>query len=246
MKTATQYLTKDYDNILIISDLHVPYHHKDSYEFLYQLNKKLKPDFILNIGDEVDHHAISYHDSDPDLDSAGMELQKAQKCMKELFDIFPQMMLLNSNHGSLVFRKGLTHGFPRGVFKSYEEMLLGGCSLGQWVWVDDCVLTSNKRKIYFTHGRGKNILKVSQNYGMSCCQGHYHEDFNIQYWGNPLALNWAMSVGCLLDFDTYAFHYARSNLKRPVLGTGIIRKGIPQLIPLVMEKGGRWNKQLCL
>jgi hypothetical protein len=79
---------------------------------------------------------------------------------------------------------------------------------------------------------------------MCAVQGHYHERFNIQYWGNPLALNWGLQVGCLIDKDSLAFEYGRSNLKRPVIGCGIILEGQPRLLPLVMGKNGRWNKKL--
>ena len=38
---------------------------------------------VVNIGDEIDCHAISMHDSNPDLPSAGdeLELAKAEICL---------------------------------------------------------------------------------------------------------------------------------------------------------------------
>jgi transcriptional regulator with XRE-family HTH domain len=57
--------------ILTISDLHIPYHHRDSLAFLAYLKAKYKPTRIICLGDELDKHALSYHDSDPDLASAG-------------------------------------------------------------------------------------------------------------------------------------------------------------------------------
>ena len=57
--------------ILVISDTHCPYHHPDLISFLKTIKKKYKPDRVIHIGDEVDSHAISFHDSDPDLYSAG-------------------------------------------------------------------------------------------------------------------------------------------------------------------------------
>ena len=76
--------------ILVISDLHIPYHHKDSFNFLKEIKKQFKPDTIINIGDSLDFHAISMHDSNPDLFSAGHELQQARKYVKELESIFPK------------------------------------------------------------------------------------------------------------------------------------------------------------
>ena len=63
-----------YNSILCISDLHIPAHHPQAFDFLKLLKKTLKPDLIVNGGDELDKHALSMHDSDPDLPSAGDEL----------------------------------------------------------------------------------------------------------------------------------------------------------------------------
>ena len=62
-------------SILVISDTHIPYHHKDLIPFLAAIKKFYKPDRVVHIGDELDKHALSFHDSDPDLPSAGDELK---------------------------------------------------------------------------------------------------------------------------------------------------------------------------
>ena len=69
--------------ILVISDLHIPFHHKDSFAFLETIKKEYKPDFIINIGDLLDFHAINMHTHDPDLFSAGFELKASKKYIKE-------------------------------------------------------------------------------------------------------------------------------------------------------------------
>jgi len=65
--------------ILVISDMHIPYHHKDAIKFLKEIKKEFKPDTVVNIGDSLDFHAISMHDSNPDLYSAGYELKEARR-----------------------------------------------------------------------------------------------------------------------------------------------------------------------
>ena len=47
--------------ILVISDMHLPYHSKDSIKFLKEIKKEFKPDTVINIGDLLDFHAISFH-----------------------------------------------------------------------------------------------------------------------------------------------------------------------------------------
>ena len=62
--------------VLIISDQHIPYHHKDLFIFLKALKKKYKPDKVINMGDELDKHSLSFHPSNEELYSAGDELEK--------------------------------------------------------------------------------------------------------------------------------------------------------------------------
>jgi predicted phosphodiesterase len=48
----------NHKRILVISDMHIPYHHKDSIKFLKEIKKEFKPDTIINIGDSIDFHNI--------------------------------------------------------------------------------------------------------------------------------------------------------------------------------------------
>jgi predicted MPP superfamily phosphohydrolase len=57
----------NYSRILTISDLHIPAHHPQAFDFLKLLNKTIRPQIVVNGGDELDKHALSMHDSDPDL-----------------------------------------------------------------------------------------------------------------------------------------------------------------------------------
>ena len=124
--------------ILVISDMHLPYQHKDSITFLKEIKKEFKPDRIVNIGDLLDFHAISMHEHNPDLYSPGHELEQAKKHVKELEKIFPKMVLVHSNHSSLVYRRALKYGLPKAYLKHYNEFL--GVGNG-WIWVDDHTIT---------------------------------------------------------------------------------------------------------
>ena len=77
--------------ILVISDMHLPYQHKDSIIFLKEIKKEYKPDMVVNIGDLLDFHAISMHEHNPDLYSAGHELDKAKEYIKQIEDIYPEV-----------------------------------------------------------------------------------------------------------------------------------------------------------
>ena len=227
----------NHKRILVISDMHLPYQHKDSIKFLKEIKKEFRPDKIVNIGDLLDFHAISMHDSNPDLYSAGMELDKAKEYIKVLEDIFPEVIEVDSNHSSLVYRRALKYGMSKAYLKDYGDFL----ETKKWKWVDDLTLTmSNGQRCFFTHGRSADVLKVSQTMGMNCVQGHYHTKFLISYWANPDNLFFAMNVGCLINQKSMAFSYAKNFKTRFILGCGIILNGIPRLLPMVIDKKGDW------
>jgi predicted phosphodiesterase len=229
-------------SVLVISDLHIPYHHQDAFEFLKALKKKYKPDLIVNIGDELDHHAISMHEHNPDLMSAGDELKQSKEYVRDLEKIFPEMTLVHSNHSSLVYRRALKYGLPKDYLKSYNEFL--GVGEG-WKWVDDYTVTlSDGSRCFFTHGISADVLKVAAQYGMNTVQGHFHTKFSIGYFSNPDALIWGMQVGCLINQKSMAFDYAKNFKSRFIVGCGMIIDGQPKLMPMVLDKDGRWNKTI--
>lgn len=229
---------EDNSRILLISDMHIPYHHKDTVKFLQHLKDKYNPTRVICMGDELDKHALSFHDHDPDLPSAGDELKLALPVIAKLKEMFPVMDILESNHGSLAYRKAHAHGIPRHYLKTYNDVL--GVD-DKWKWHYDLTIElPNGNKCYFHHGKSANVSKTSQTMSMCAVQGHYHETFKVEYWGNPNGLYWGLQTGCLIDDKAYAFNYNNCNLKRPIIGTAMIIDSIPVLEPLVMDKDGTW------
>jgi predicted phosphodiesterase len=231
---------EDNSRILLISDMHIPYNHPDLLDFLQHLKDKYQPTRVICLGDELDKHALSYHDSDPDLPSAGDELRKSLPVIAKLFEMFPVMDVIESNHGSLVWRKAKTFGIPKHYIRSYNDVL--GVDEG-WKWSFDLTITlPNGQKCYIHHGKTSNVIQLSQQMGMCAVQGHYHEAFRIDYWGNPNGLFWGMQCGCLINDDALAFSYNNVNIKRPVIGTGLIIDSQPVLEPMLLDEDGRWIK----
>jgi hypothetical protein len=192
----------------------------------------------VSVSGNCDKHALSYHDSDPDLMSAGDELKKSQGHIKTLKKMFPKMDILDSNHGSMVWRKSKTHGIPKAYIRSYQEVL--GVD-DQWKWHFDLTITlPNGQRVYFHHGKSSDVIKLSQQMGMNAVQGHYHSSFKVDYWANPMGLFWGLQVGCLIDDDSLAFAYNNVGIKRPIIGTGLIINSLPVLEPMILNENGRW------
>lgn len=233
---------EDNSRILFISDLHIPFHHQDSFAFLRHLKQKYNPTRVVCLGDELDKHSLSYHDHDPNGYSAGHELEASLPYVKELEEIFPKMDIIESNHGSLVWRKAKTNGIPKQYIKSYNDVLEVGDS---WQWHFDLTIAlPNGQQCYVHHGKSSDVLKLSQTMSMNAVSGHFHERFKVDYWANPTGLYWGMSCGCLIDDDSYAFAYNNVNLKRPIVGTGLVINSIPVLEPMILSPDGRWKGAL--
>lgn len=227
--------------ILIISDYHAPYNHPDAYRFLAACKKKFKPTDVVCIGDEVDYHALSFYDSDPDLPSAGQELELAIKELKKLYKLFPKCTIVESNHGSMVLRKGLASGMPKAVFKSYNEVLEAPKT---WKWVFDIIINTPMGPVYFCHGKSGTPGRLASQYGMSCVQGHFHEKAQITYISTPEKLMFDAHTGCLADDKSLALGYNKINPKRPIVSIIVIVDGVPQIVPMILNKNGRWINRL--
>jgi len=53
-------------NILVIPDLHCPFMHKNAISFLKRVKEVYKPTRVIFLGDIIDNHFSSFHDTDPD------------------------------------------------------------------------------------------------------------------------------------------------------------------------------------
>jgi hypothetical protein len=224
-------------SILVISDLHTPYEHPDAVAFLAACKNKYKPDTIVCIGDEADFHALSYHESNPDLAAAGQELDEAIEHLKPIYNLFPKCTVIESNHGSMVLRKALTGGIPKKALRNYNEVLEAPKG---WKWVDDIVIQTDTGPVYFCHGKSSSPGKLASLYGCSTVQGHFHEKAQLNYISTPERLMFDMHIGCLANDKSLALQYNKINPKRPIVSIAIIINGIPSLIPMALNKKGRW------
>lgn len=225
--------------LLCISDMHKPYGHPDTAAFLFALDDKYHFDHVLIGGDEIDHHAMSFHDHDPDLPNPGYELELAIKDLEPLFKRFPNADVLESNHGSLVYRKGKHHGFPRQVLKSYAEILRAPAG---WTWREEFSYQfSNGHRAVAHHGYSANTLLASQKRASSLIQFHFHNSLSVQYWQNRDGLHFALQCGCLIDDTSLAMEYNKLTVNRPIGGCAGVFEGIPRLFPMPLNSKNRWN-----
>ena len=85
---------------------------------------------------------------------------------------------------------------------------------------------------------------LASQYGMSTVQGHFHEKAQITYISTPEKLMFDAHTGCLADDDSLALGYNKINPKRPIVSILVIVNGVPQLIPMILDKKSRWINKL--
>jgi hypothetical protein len=120
-------------NTLIISDLHLPYQHKDAFDFLWALQEEFQFQRVLNVGDLYDHHRGSYHESEPDALGEEEEFYAARDAAYILQEMFPEMVITSGNHDNIPQRKLKSVGLPTSLLSDYNKMY---DTAETWEWTD--------------------------------------------------------------------------------------------------------------
>lgn len=227
--------------VLVIPDMHIPFHHKDTLEFLKRVKKKYNPNKFICLGDEADYHGLGNYDHDPDGRSAGDEHSELLKHLIPFYKEFPTMDVCTSNHTSRPFRMAYKHGIPKAFMRDYKDFLQAPKG---WNWKDSFEIDG----VIFEHGEafsGRNgAIKSAEANMQSTVIGHLHSHAGIQYLANDKHLIFGFNVGCLIDRHEYAFNYGKHFKNKPILGCGIISEGIPTFIPMLLTSKGKWVGKL--
>jgi predicted phosphodiesterase len=224
--------------VLLIGDSHIPYEHRDYLKFCKAVSKKHKCKVHIHVGDEVDNHAISFHDTDPELLAPSAELDKSIVRLQGWHDAFKDMILLNSNHGSLVHRKFKHHGIPLHYLKPLKDIY----ETPTWTWVEDVLVRTKYGDYYGCHGKSSGYGKLAKEMGCSAFQGHYHGKQEITRHASALMDRFNIFVGCGIDRKSLAFAYGKNHIPKPLLGCAVIdEEGIPHLYHMKLKSNGRWN-----
>ena len=234
-------------SILVIGDTHIPFQHVDSWRWLAAIKKKYlnKKSIIIHIGDEVDGHNMSFHQNEIDIPfSPSSELEAAIDTMHMkggLHELFPKLILLDSNHGSLIFRRAKFGGIPLHYLKGLKDVY----KTPKWNWHDEVQIKTGPRDIYVCHGRSSANGKLAGSLGISTIQGHYHSKFGITWYSNGSESRFCAYTGCLIDDKNLAFSYGRLSIAKPILGSVLITEdGTPRLFKMTLTKDNRWDGKL--
>lgn len=224
------YLNGNPNNVLVIGDTHEPFSKEGYLEFCREQQEKYNCGTVVHIGDLVDNHAVSYHESDSNGKSAGDEYKLALEKCKRWYEVFPNVKICIGNHDALPFRKAFTAGLPSHWLKSYQELFQ---SPKTWEW--DFTHTVNG--VIYQHGTGLSGEMASINCArenrQSTVIGHLHTVMNTRFLASYKDLIFGVSVGCGIDHKAYAFAYGKENTRKPVIACSVILDGkLPINIPM--------------
>ena len=213
---AFQNLTKDEKRILIIGDLHEPFCLSGYKDFCQNVYENFNCNHVIYIGDVLDNHYASYHETDTNGMSGGLELETAISKVQEWYKIFPVADVIIGNHDRIIARKCFSSSIPKQWIKSYNEVL----GTKNWNWTERIVYDN----VQYVHGEGGTARTRSKNDMMSTVQGHIHTQAYTEWMvGNKFKI-FGMQVGCGIDRDSYAAAYAR-NYKKQAIGCGVVIGG---------------------
>lgn len=219
------------DNTLIIGDRHAPFIRDGYLDFCIDTFKRYGCKNVADVGDSVDHHAISFHDKDPGGYSASKEVKKARESLAPWFKAFPRAVSCIGNHDALIRRKALAHGLPEEFLKSFGEIYNAPSG-----WRYDFEWNfGNWRLLHGTGTSGHNAAFKSAVSGrISTAQGHIHSAAGTRFHASSKDILWGMQVGCGIDRKAYAFHYGRDFQDKPIIGCGVVLEGgtLPIFVPM--------------
>ena len=219
--------------VLTIPDLHLPVAHPRALDFCIDIYNKHRCDTVVFIGDIVDHHAISFHDKNPNCPSAKEEYLAVGEQLKWWLGTFPKATVTIGNHDDrperIASNKG---GIPDVYLRTYRELW----DTPGWQWAFDAEIDD----VYYFHGVGSTgktpALNKTDSVHMSVVMGHVHSVAGVHWGAGPKARWFGMDVSCLIDRRAWQFTYGKHAKKKPILGCGVVLDGIPYYEIMPLEK----------
>ena len=216
------------NNILIIGDLHEPFCLDKYLDFCKSSYKKYKCNEVVFIGDVIDNHYSSYHETNPDGMSGGEELDLAISRIARWYKAFPKATVIIGNHDRMVMRKSQTGNIPKKWIKSYKEVL----DTPKWNFVERYV----KYGVQFIHGEGGTARTKSRADIMNTIQGHLHTQCYTEHYVGQNHRVFGTQVGCGINQKSYAMAYAKYG-KKPVIACCVLLDNGSLPINLLMPLG---------
>jgi len=212
-------------NVLVIGDLHEPFCLDSYLDWCIEQYDTFNCTEVVFIGDVIDNHYSSYHETSADGMGGLEELELAIKRIARWRDAFPVATVLIGNHDRLIMRKAQTSAIPSKWIKSYKEVL----ETPDWNFVERYVLDN----VQYLHGEGGTASTKCRADMMNTVQGHLHTQCYVQNFVGQKFRIFGVQVGCGIDHESYAMAYAKYG-KKPAVGCVVVLNNGKTPINLLM------------
>lgn len=215
------FLKKNYranngNRVLVIGDLHEPFCLDGYLQFCKEIYVKHQCNKVVFIGDVIDNHYSSYHETDVDGLSGGQELELAIEKLSYWYEAFPKADVTIGNHDRLIMRKAQTGAVPKAWIKSYKEVL----GVDGWNFTERVIIDG----VQYIHGEAGTAKVKCRADMMSTVQGHLHTQCYTEWFVGANFCIFGMQVGCGIDHESYAMAYAKAG-KKPAISCGVVIDG---------------------
>ncbi len=224
-------------NYLVISDLHIPFHHPDTIAFIKFLLRKFKIKITFQAGDILDGYFMSRYAKHPYAMSAAKEIELSQIFLDKLERVLPDLYITLGNHTVGRAETKLSDAQIPMDLGLFLDGVYGGLPTN-WKWCNDLIL--NKKTI-ITHSLGNpkddKFIHINK---MNMITGHLHSDAMIRWIMSNGESFFRASIGCMIDKTTKAFKYHKREYREIVLSFLVVVDGLPILYPMIVDKHNRW------
>lgn len=202
--------------VLVIGDLHAPFDLDSYFDHCVEVYERYNCNRVVFIGDVIDNHYSSYHETDANGLGGGEELQLAIDRLARWYHRFPDADVTVGNHDRIIMRKAQTGGVPKQWVKEYSEVL----NTPNWNFVTSVEIDD----VLYIHGEAGTARTKARADMRSTVQGHLHTQAYTEYYVGAKSRIFGCQVGCGIDHDKYAFAYSKAG-KKPAIGCAVILGG---------------------
>lgn len=214
---AFKNITKEESRVLCIGDLHEPFCLDGYLEFCQEQYANYNCNKVVFIGDVIDSHFSSFHETDADGMGGGDELDLAITKIANWYKAFPDADITLGNHDRIIMRKAQSSNIPSKWIKEFSDVL----ETPNWRFVTDVYIDG----VRYVHGDKSSAAKTAAKRDMvSTVSGHFHTQMYTEWFFGKYSALFGMQVGCGIDSKSYAMGYMQGG-KKEAVGVGIILGG---------------------
>lgn len=204
---------------LVFSDPHIPFNHPGFLPFLLDTYKRFKCGPVMCLGDLVDNHAISRHQTETCAKSPYDELEMSIVEIAKYTKAFPKVKMVLGNHDLVAIRQAATLGLGERFLRPLNELLQLPKT---WELADEFIIDN----VLYEHGINctgvTGAVNAALRERMSTCIGHTHSNGGVLYAANKRDIIFGAHCGCGIDVSAYAFAYGTHSKNRPILGCTVV------------------------